>query len=176
MRTRSRLRYWIASARWPVEIKVFEQGGVFFRDLVQIRTKYGLEKWAFELKRHGAAKDLKTTYSILPEHQLAPEQQREFQALRLHDLDTRDAEVLAEAVRRLLRELLQRERDGLRGPRIDRRTVSLHPVRVPRLAAVPAVDKDLPARQVEKALPYLDLLDAECKAIAQSETAVDPFA
>jgi hypothetical protein len=29
---------------------------------------------------------------------------------------------------------------------------------------------------VAKALPYLDLLDAECKAIAQSEAGVDPFA
>jgi hypothetical protein len=50
------------------EVKVFEQGRGFFRDLVQVRAKYGLEKWAFEVKRHGVAKNLKTTYSILPEH------------------------------------------------------------------------------------------------------------
>lgn len=56
------------------EVKIFEQGVLLFRDLVQVRGKYGLDKWAFEVKRHGAAKDLKTTYSILPEHQLTPEQ------------------------------------------------------------------------------------------------------
>lgn len=69
------------------EVKVLEQGVTFFKDLVRVRQKYGLEKWAFEVQRHGAAKDPKTTYSILPEHQLSPEQQKEFQALQLQDLE-----------------------------------------------------------------------------------------
>ena len=51
------------------EVKVPEQGVMFFKDPVRVREKYGLEKWAFEIQRHGAAKDPKTTYSILPEHQ-----------------------------------------------------------------------------------------------------------
>ncbi|MCA9588115.1 MAG: hypothetical protein KC657_22485, partial [Myxococcales bacterium] len=66
--------------------KVLEQGVMFFKDLVRVREKYGLEKWAFEIQRHGAAKDPKTTYSILPEHQLSVEQQKAFQALPQHDL------------------------------------------------------------------------------------------
>jgi len=68
------------------EVKVLEQGVLFFKDLVRIRDKYGLDKWAFEICRHGAAKDPKTTYSILPEHQLSPAQQKAFQALALQDL------------------------------------------------------------------------------------------
>jgi hypothetical protein len=60
---------------------------VFFRDLVHVRSKYGLENWAFELKRNGAAKDPKTTYSILPERQLTDEERRAFAELALHDLD-----------------------------------------------------------------------------------------
>src|SRR5690606_40975467 len=56
------------------EVKVLEQGVMFFKDLVRVREKYGLEKWAFEIQRHGAAKDPKTTYSILPEHQLRSEE------------------------------------------------------------------------------------------------------
>lgn len=69
------------------EVKVLEQGVVFFKDLVRVREKYGLDKWAFEVQRHGAAKDPKTTYSILPERQLSPEEQRAFQALPKLDLE-----------------------------------------------------------------------------------------
>lgn len=47
---------------------------------------YGLEKWAFEVQRHGAAKDPKTTYSILPERQLTAEERKSFQAVELLDL------------------------------------------------------------------------------------------
>src|SRR3972149_4856193 len=67
--------------------KGLEQGVMFFKALVRVREKYGLEKWAFEIQRHGAAKDPKTTYSILPEHQLSAEQLKEFQALKLQDLE-----------------------------------------------------------------------------------------
>ena len=69
------------------EVKVFEQGVMFFKDLVRVRDKYGLDKWAFEIERHGAAKDPKTSYSILPERQLTPVEQKEFQALETQDLE-----------------------------------------------------------------------------------------
>ena len=36
--------------------------------------------------------------------------------------------------------------------------------------------KDLPARQVEKAVAYLDMLKAECQAMTRGEVGVDPFA
>lgn len=68
------------------EVKVLEQGVMFFKALVRVREKYDLEKCAFEIQRHGAAKDPKTTYSILLKHQLSVEQQKVFQALPQHDL------------------------------------------------------------------------------------------
>ena len=68
------------------EVKVLELGVTSFKDLMRVRQKYGLDRWAFEIERHGAAKDPKTTYSILPEHQLTAEQQAQVQALPLHDL------------------------------------------------------------------------------------------
>ena len=68
------------------EVKVLEQGVMFFKDLVRVREKYGLDKWAFEVQRHGAAKDPKTTYSILPERQLTAEERKSFQAVEVLDL------------------------------------------------------------------------------------------
>src|SRR5690242_14788014 len=45
------LRVAINVALWDTkEVKVLEQGIVFFKDLLRIRDKYGLEKWAFEVQ------------------------------------------------------------------------------------------------------------------------------
>jgi hypothetical protein len=68
------------------EVKVFEQGVGFFKDLIQVKEKYGLDRWAFEIRRAGAAKDPKTKYTILPECQLTPDQQAVFRGLRLPSL------------------------------------------------------------------------------------------
>ena len=54
------------------ELKVYECGVVVFKDILRLREKYGLDKWSFEILRHGIGKD--TTYSILPEDQLSSEQ------------------------------------------------------------------------------------------------------
>ena len=169
------------------EVKVLEQGVMFFKDLVRVREKYGLEKWAFEIQRHGAAKDPKTTYSILPEHQLSAEQQKAFQALPQHDLaklysgegdgggakggqflDSFDKKADA--------------KDGLVAPNVAQGLVTA-------LKALPreATDKflakfgvqrikDLPASQVEKARAVVEQLQTESAAPAADETEVDPFA
>lgn len=165
------------------EVKVLEQGVVFFKDLVQVRAKYGLEKWAFEVQRHGAAKDPKTSYSILPERQLSPEEQKQFQALPLHDLEKLYREDGAEDA----------NADGAPGSNdakkgsgtVDPKTAQSIVV---LLKALPreAVDrfckkfgiariKDLPASQVENAVAFLDALEAEFKG-AKPEAEVDPFA
>jgi hypothetical protein len=68
------------------EAKVLEQGVMFFKDLIRVRDKYGIDKWAFEIQRHGGPKDPKTTYSILPERQLSPEEMDAFRALPTKDL------------------------------------------------------------------------------------------
>src|SRR5262249_6319306 len=68
------------------DVKVFEQGMGFFKDLVKVRGKCGLGKWAFEVQRNGAPKDPKTKYTILPERTLEPDEQKVFAALPQHDL------------------------------------------------------------------------------------------
>jgi len=68
------------------DLKIIEGGVTWFKDLLKARDKYGLDKWLFEIERHGAAGDPKTSYTILPEEKLTPEQTKEIDALRLHDL------------------------------------------------------------------------------------------
>ena len=67
-------------------LKVIEGGVMWFKDLLKVRDKYGLDKWTFEVERHGDAGDPKTTYTILPDEKLTKEQQKEIEDLRLHDL------------------------------------------------------------------------------------------
>lgn len=68
------------------DLKIIEGGVTWFKDLLKARDKYGLDKWLFEIERHGAAGDPKTSYTILPEEKLTPEQLAEIDGLRLHDL------------------------------------------------------------------------------------------
>lgn len=163
------------------EVKVLEQGLMFFKDLVRVREKYGLEKWAFEVQRHGAAKDPKTTYSILPEHQLSAEEQKAFQALPLLDLE------------KLYTSGGEGEGDGpglgsydeSAGGTLDAKAMQAI---VTQLKALPreAVDKflqkfgvqrvkDLPAAQAEKASAFVAQLQAEAAAPTSVSDSVDPF-
>jgi hypothetical protein len=159
------------------EVKVLEQGVMFFKDLVRVREKYGLEKWAFEIQRHGAAKDPKTTYSILPEHQLSAEQQKAFQALPQHDLaklysGEGDSGGKGGAVARLLR---QEGRDQERRRHLAQRgaghrhraqgAAARGDGQVPQKFGVQRI-KDLPASQVEKARAFVEQLQTESAAPA----------
>ncbi len=163
------------------ELKVLEQGVTFFKDLVRVREKYGLEKWAFEIQRHGAAKDPKTTYSILPEHQLTPEQLKEFQALKLQDLEKLysgegagsgdslgsydrkdDGTVDASTAQALATQLKTMPREA-----VDRFCKKFNVSRI----------KDLPSAQLEKARAFLEVLATEFAAPAPAATPeTDPFA
>jgi hypothetical protein len=67
-------------------VKVIEGGTTWFKDLFKCRDKYGLDRWSFEIERHGAAGDPKTTYTILPDERLTEEQRSELAALQLHDI------------------------------------------------------------------------------------------
>lgn len=169
------------------EVKVLEQGVMFFKDLVRVREKYGLEKWAFEIQRHGAAKDPKTTYSILPEHQLSAEQQKAFQALPQHDLEnlySGEGESGGKRGQSLdsFDKKAETKSDGAISPNVAQGLVTA-------LKALPreATDKflakfgvqrikDLPASQVEKARAFVEQLQTESAASAATETEVDPFA
>jgi hypothetical protein len=67
-------------------MKVIEGGNGWFRDVVKVREKYGLDAWLFEIERHGEAKNPKTTYSILPEEKLDGAMHARIAAAPLHDL------------------------------------------------------------------------------------------
>ena len=77
-------------------MKIIEGGPRWFGDLLKVRKKYGLETWAFEIERHGAANSPKTTYTILPDTKLDAQQQAHLAGLKLHDL-ARDTRAAAEA-------------------------------------------------------------------------------
>ena len=162
------------------EVKVLEQGVMFFKDLVRVREKYGLEKWAFEIQRHGAAKDPKTTYSILPEHQLTPEQQKEFQGLKLNDFDKlyngtsdepsslgsydrKDSDLIdAGTAQAIAGQLKTMPREA-----VDRFCKKFSVARI----------KDLPSAQVEKARAFVEVLASEFAAPAAADShETDPFA
>ncbi len=68
------------------EVKVLEVGSSLMRDVLRVKKKYGLDTWAYEVVRRGAAKDPKTTYDLLPERQLTPEEQRRLGELKRLDL------------------------------------------------------------------------------------------
>lgn len=163
-------------------MKVLEQGVMFFKDLVRVREKYGLEKWAFEIQRHGAAKDPKTTYSILPEHQLSGEQQKAFHALPQHDLSKLYAGEIEGGGGGSSLGSYDQKSDGSIDPKIAQAIAT-------QLKALPreAVDrflqklgvqriKDLPAAQVEKARAFVEQLQTESAAPTGDPPEIDPFA
>ena len=67
-------------------MKIIEGGTVWFKDVLKVRDKYGLDKWLFEIERHGDAGDPKTTYSILPEEKLDDQMRARIAAAEAHDL------------------------------------------------------------------------------------------
>ena len=68
------------------EMKIIEGGTNWFKDVLKVKKKYGLEKWQFEIERHGEAGDPKTTYSILPEEKIDDELRARVAAVELHTL------------------------------------------------------------------------------------------
>lgn len=68
------------------DMKVIEGGTVWFKDVLKVRDKYGLDKWLFEIERHGDAGDPKTTYSILPEEKIDDAMRARIRDAEDHDL------------------------------------------------------------------------------------------
>ncbi len=161
-------------------MKVIEGGTVWFKDVLKIRDKYGLDKWLFEIERHGEAGSPKTTYSLLPEEKLTDELRDEIAACELHDLErlansqgdadeTRPAAAAATA-----------RNDGPIDPRVAGDIVA-------RLKSLPRADvdafiakmgvqrvRDLKAADETAARALLEQLEA--KAAPAQGAEVDPFA
>jgi len=86
--TRVKFNVWNVTER---RMKIWECSGKAATEVRTVRDKYGLEKWCFEVKRHGAAKSTKTTYSVLPERELTADEKKTADAAQVHDLkNTRD--------------------------------------------------------------------------------------
>ncbi len=178
---RSTLRIALNAALYDTkEVKVLEVGVLFFKDLVRLRNKYGLSTQSFEVQRHGAAKDPKTTYSILPEHQLTPEQQQAFSALPLHDLAKLYAgEAKTEASPPLASYDTKAETaiDPRVAQAITAQLKTLPRAMVDQFLAKFGVQrvKDIPAAQAERALEFAEQTAAQIAAPAATDTSIDPF-
>jgi hypothetical protein len=68
-------------------MKVIEGGTQWFKDVLKVRDKYGLDKWSFEIERHGEAGDPKTKYTILPEEKIDAALRQQIAGAQTHDLE-----------------------------------------------------------------------------------------
>ena len=80
-------------------MKVFDGSSQWFRAIVAVREKFPLDQWSVEVKRQGAARDTKTSYTVLPNAQIDPMLRAQIAGCRLHDLEsvTRVEQASAEA-------------------------------------------------------------------------------
>jgi hypothetical protein len=67
-------------------MKIIEGGSLWFKDVLKVREKYGLDKWLFEIERHGDAGNPKTKYSILPDRKIEDDDLEKIAQLELNDL------------------------------------------------------------------------------------------
>ncbi|ACY13265.1 hypothetical protein [Haliangium ochraceum] len=67
-------------------VKIIEGGTAWFKDVLKVRDKYGLDRWLFEIERHGGPGDPKTSYTILPEEKIDGSLHADLAVAELHDL------------------------------------------------------------------------------------------
>jgi len=167
------------------ELRVFEMGTVTFKDLLKVRDKYGLDKWSFEVERHGESGDPKTTYSILPEERLSEKQLADLKKLELLNLLKlyEDADKDDGVDDKAGKAGGKAKSDA--GKTVDAKTANSLVVvlkSLPREATDRLLEKfgitrvrDLPTSRVQEAVKLIDALEAEAKAGKPAEP-VDPFA
>ena len=156
------------------DMKVIEGGTNWFKDVLKVRDKYGLDKWLFEIERHGEAGDPKTTYSILPEEKLDDGLRAQITSLGLHDLATLSSGDAAESD-----SPTSKPKSGPIDPRDASQLVG-------RLKQLPRSEvdaflaefgvrrvRDLKASDVVEARQALDRLEATMRA---ADNSIDPFA
>lgn len=161
-------------------MKVIEGGTVWFKDVLKIRDKYGLDKWLFEIERHGEAGSPKTTYSLLPEEKLTDELRDEIAACELHDLERLASSQGDADEARPAATAATTRKDGPIDPRVAGDIVA-------RLKSLPRTDvdafiakmgvqrvRDLKAADETAARALLEQLEA--KAAPAQAAEVDPFA
>jgi len=68
------------------KMKIIEGGVKWFKSVLKMKKKFGLEGKMFEIERSGKKGDTKTTYSILPERDLTEEEKKTIRTLDLLNL------------------------------------------------------------------------------------------
>lgn len=174
------------------EMKVIEGGTTWFRDVLKVRDKYGLDKWLFEIERHGDAGDPKTTYSILPEEKINAAMRARIAEAELHDLaslSTGEEDEAAEPKATSSKSASSKggKAASASGGLIEPRTAS---ELIARLKQFPRSDvdallaefrvkrvRDLKASQLPAVQKALDELEAALRpASGEDDDSVDPFA
>jgi len=163
------------------DMKVIEGGTNWFKDVLKVRDKYGLDKWLFEIERHGDAGDPKTTYSILPEEKLDDAMRTRIASAEAHDLAALSSGEAASSGDKAP----SKPNTDSAGP-IDPRVAS---ELVGRLKALPRSDvdtflgefgvkrvRDLKASDVAAAKEARGRLEAAMRAGADEDDSIDPFA
>lgn len=76
------------------KMQILEMGVMLVKDVLKVRDKYGLDKWAFEIERHGAKGNTKTTYSVLPDEKIPSIDglEEKLKEAKRHDLTSDDDE------------------------------------------------------------------------------------
>jgi hypothetical protein len=67
-------------------MKVIEGGPEWFKMVLALRDKYGLDSRLFEIQRHGAPRDPKTKYTMLPDEPISEALAATIRTTPLHDL------------------------------------------------------------------------------------------
>ena len=80
------MNFWVRSER---VCRIWEFNGQTFGDVIAAKEKYTFDTFAFEICRHGKAKDTKTSYTVLPETKepLTAEEKTLIAAAVQHDLE-----------------------------------------------------------------------------------------
>lgn len=167
------------------EVKALEQTATFFKDVMKCDEKYGLDAWSFEIERHGAAGDTKTTYSILPEEKLSKDDVKALEALQLLDL----AALYKEGAGASDEWAKEKEKDGFEEYAKDEKvpekvadSIIVVLKELPREATNRFLEKfkikkvrELRLADKKAAIEFLDALEEEKKK-AKADKAEDPFA
>lgn len=163
------------------EVRVFEVGVAFFKALLRFRDQLSLDKWAFVIQRHGAAKDPKTTYSISPDQQLTADQQSMLLVLAQHDLHKLYASESSGGKGRALDSYDQKTR-ALVEPGVALE-LTLQLKALPQAAIEQFLQKfgvqrteDLPASEANNARVLMEQLRAEFANADHLGAEIDPFA
>jgi hypothetical protein len=139
------------------EVRVLEQGRAFFRALARLRESYPLETHAFEVRRHGRAGYLRTTYSITPVRRLRDDERARLRALALPDLES-----LSRATQQAQRRS-RRPADAATVRFVERALAGLPAEARARFCAELGLREvaDLRSWQIEEALAHLERLESE---------------